>query len=44
MAMSDYKKIPVKPDTKRRLYQLKRHNETWDDLVARLVGEVGGDE
>lgn len=35
--MSDYKEIPVKPDTKRQLYEQKQYGETWDETLSRLA-------
>jgi hypothetical protein len=38
--MSNYKEIPVKPDTKRKLYAQKEYGETWDETLSRLAERV----
>ena len=42
--MTEYKRIPVKPDTADRIHAEKRYGETWDDLLTRLAEEHGSNQ
>ena len=37
----EYTMISLKPPTKERLYKEKKMNESWDDLVNRVLDKVG---
>jgi hypothetical protein len=37
---NEYVMLPLKPATKERLYKLKNMNESWDDVMNRVIDKA----